>query len=150
MASFSEMLGDLLPTSKVTHAMGAEKELPARIGNTSRRFGSPVYSLILLTIIGVIFVIFVPIRSLIPLASAFTIIWYLATHYAALKLPREKRLLPYALTWIGITACLALFFSLPIWSIADCLAMLGLLTLIRWVVRKARFVKPGAAVPPNS
>src|SRR5207249_3932740 len=37
MTSFSEMLGDLLPTSKVAHAMSSEKELPRWLSKLNQK-----------------------------------------------------------------------------------------------------------------
>ncbi len=136
MTSFSEMLGDLLPTSKVAHAMGVENELPHWLGAMHKRFHSPYNSLIVLTIIGIALVVFVPIRNIMPLASAFTIMWYIATHFSALKLPKEKRFLPYSFTWVGIATCIGLFIYLPLWSITVAIGILGIFALIRSFVLK--------------
>src|SRR5439155_5617138 len=41
MTGFSEMLGDLLSTSKVGHAMGRAGEIPRWLGAVHKRFASP-------------------------------------------------------------------------------------------------------------
>src|SRR5206468_1331928 len=52
MTAFSELLGDLLSTSRVGHAMGKAKELPHWLGVVHKRFHSPHHALLVLTIIG--------------------------------------------------------------------------------------------------
>lgn len=143
IASFSEMLGDLLPTSKVAHAMGSENESLQWFGVINDRFRSPYHGLIALMVTGIALVIFVPIRRLIPVASAFTLIWYIATHFSALKLSKEKHFLPTIFTWIGIVACIGLFAYLPVWSIIVSISILVFLAGIHWFVesRNTKFQK---------
>jgi len=136
MTAFSEMLGDLLPASKVAHAMGTEKEFPEWLKKLHPRFQSPQNALLILTIIGILLVLFIPIRKLMPLAGAFTLIWYIATHFSALRLPKEKHFLPLAFTWIGIAACIGLFASLPLWSIFSAGGILFFLIGMRWIIKK--------------
>ncbi len=138
MTSFSEMLGDLLPTSKVAHSMGTEKELPHQFGVLNKRFNSPQFSLLALIIIGIILVTLFPIRQLIPIASAFTLVWYIATHFSALKLPRKQHFISPIFSWLGLAACIGLIAFLPLWSIAISLAILAALAGIRWLFRKKR------------
>jgi len=140
MTAFSEMLGDLLSTSKVGHAMGEVKELPHWLGVVHRRFQSPHHALFVLTIIGLALVNVFPLRLLVPVASACTLVWYAATNFAALEVPRDKRFAWAIVSWRGIAACLGLFLSLPTWSILGTAGMLTLLAGIRWFLirRKIR------------
>ena len=128
MTAFSEMLGDLLATSRVGHAMGKEHEISRWLSAMNTRFHSPHHSLIALTIIGLVLVFFVPLRSLMPVASAFTLVWYGATHYSALQLKEKERFAPRAVSWLGVAACCGLFASLPLWSIALAAGVLIVLT----------------------
>ena len=134
MTAFSEMLGDLLSTSKVGHAMGKSKELPRWLGVVHRRFHSPHHALLVLTIIGLALVNLFPLRLLMPVASACTLVWYAATNFAALELRRDKRFAPAVVSWLGIAACLGLFLSLPRWSVIGAGGILGLLSGIRWLL----------------
>lgn len=135
---FSEMLGDLLATSKVEHAMGEVHELPHWLAKTNKRFKSPHSALILLTIIGVLLVCLVPLRQLMPVASAGTLVWYAATNFAALQLNNEQRFAWPIISWLGIAACLGLFFSLPLWSVIGTAAFLALLAAVRWLLTRAK------------
>ena len=139
MTAFSEMLGDLLATSRVGHAMGKEHEIPEWLGAMNKSFHSPHHSLIALTIIGLVLVFFVPLRSLMPVASAFTLVWYGATHYSALQLKEKERFAPRAVSWLGIAACCGLFASLPLWSMALTAGILVFLAGTRWSLAHGRF-----------
>jgi APA family basic amino acid/polyamine antiporter len=138
MTAFSEMLGDLLSTSKVGHAMGKAKELPAWLGVVQKHFHSPHHALLVLTIIGVALVSIFPLRRLMPVASAFTLVWYAATNFAALKLRQKQRFAWTVVSWLGIAACLGLFLSLPRWSIACAAGVLALLAGIRWLLIRTK------------
>ncbi len=134
LAGFSETLGDLLSTSRVGHSMGQAHELPHWLGAMHKRFHSPHRVLALLTIIGVALVNLVPLRELLPVASACTLVWYGATNLAALKLDKKQRFAWSGVSWLGIVTCFGLFFALPLWSIASAIALLGLLTGVRWLL----------------
>lgn len=141
MTAFSEMLGNLLFTSKLGHAMGKAKELPHWLGVVHKRFHTPYHALSVFTIIGLALVNLVPMRLLMPVASAFTLLWYAATNFAALRLRPEQRFGSSVVSWLGIAACLGLYFSLPLWSIAGAAGLLALLTGIRWLLIRTK-VRP--------
>lgn len=130
---FSEMLGDLLATSKVEQTMGQVNELPQWLAVTNARFKSPHFALISLTVIGVVLVCFVPIRQLMPIASAGTLIWYGATNVSALLLPKNQRFAPIIFSWIGISSCIGLFCLLPLWSILSTGILVLILLGLRWI-----------------
>jgi len=55
--------------------------------------------------------------------------------YAALEVPKDRRLAPAAISWIGIAGCCGLALSLPAWSVAMSAALLLALAALRWIVR---------------
>ncbi len=134
LSFFGEMVGDLLATARVEHAMGEVHELPHWLAAINKRFKSPHYALLTLTIIGVALIYLVPLRQLMPVASAGTLVWYAATNFAALKLNRKQRIAWPIISWLGIAACLGLFFSLPLWSVAATAGFLAFLTGVRWLL----------------
>lgn len=136
---FSEMLGDLLATSKVQQTMGQVGELPHWFAIANARFKSPHFALISLTIVGVLFVSFVPIRQLMPIASAGTLIWYGATNASALLLTKEQRFVHPIFSWVGIASCVGLFCLLPAWSISATVILTIILLIARWAAN--RFIK---------
>ncbi len=134
LSFFSEMVGDLLATARVEHAMGEVNELPHWLAAMNKRFKSPHYALLTLTIVGVALVYLIPLRQLMPVASAGTLVWYATTNFAALKLNKKQRLASPIISWLGIAACFGLFFSLPLWSVAATAGFLAFLATIRWLL----------------
>jgi amino acid transporter len=131
--TFSDILGDMMSTSKVGHSMGQEHELPHWLGRVHKKFKSPQFVIILLTIVGLVLINLVPLRKLITVASASTLVWYIITNLSALKLNKERRFAWPIVSWLGIATCLALFFSLPLWSTLGTLGFIALLVGIRWL-----------------
>jgi APA family basic amino acid/polyamine antiporter len=66
LSFFGEMVGDLLATAKVEHAMGEVHELPHWLASMNRRFKSPHRALLMLTVVGVALIYLVPLRQLMP------------------------------------------------------------------------------------
>lgn len=62
--------------------------------------------------------------------------WYATTHYCALQVRPEQRLVWPLVPWFGLLGCLALFAALPVWKIAIAAAVLAALVAIRWVVQR--------------
>ncbi len=138
LSFFGEMVGDLLATARVEHAMGEVHELPHWLAAINKRFKSPHCALLTLTIIGVALIYLVPLRQLMPVASAGTLVWYAATNFAALKLNKKQRIAWPIISWLGIAACLGLFFSLPLWSFAATAGFLAFLVGIRWLLIRTK------------
>ena len=138
LSFFGEMVGDLLATAKVEHAMGEVHELPHWLACMNRRFKSPQCALLTLTAVGVALIYLVPLRQLMPVASAGTLVWYAATNFAALKLKKRQRLAWPIISWLGIAACLGLFFSLPLWSVAATAGFLAFLAATRWLLIRTK------------
>lgn len=115
-----------------------EAELPKWLGVMHERFKSPQRVILALGIVGIVLVNVFPLRQLMPVASACTLIWYAATHYASLLLPREKRFASPVISWIGLAACAGLFLSLPSWSIVGSAFFLIFLAGMRWALLKSQ------------
>src|SRR3989442_14310346 len=90
-------------------------------------------SIRVLDLVVVVVVSFFTIRSVLAVASVFTLVWYIITHYSALQLHKEQRLTTPLFTWLGLAGCAALFWSLPSWASIIGLTTLALLTGIRWL-----------------
>lgn len=118
--------------------MGKVHEIPHWLAATNKRFKSPHNALIILTLIGVVLVNLVSLRQLMPVASAGTLVWYAATNFAALKLNKRQRFVGPIISWLGIAACLGLFFSLPLWSIISIAGFLAIITGIRWLLIRTK------------
>jgi basic amino acid/polyamine antiporter, APA family len=134
-ASLSELVGDMLAASRVVYTMGRAGELLRRFGTTDRKHSVPRQAVILLGLVVLGLSLSFDLRSLLAVASVFTLFWYSVTHFSALKLPKDKRLTSSLFTWLGLAGCFALFASLPPWALAIGLSILAVLVILRSVLR---------------
>src|SRR5207247_5164766 len=132
--TLTEAHGDLLTATRVALAMGKEHELPAWLGAVHPRFRSPHHAVIAIGVLSATLALFANLRPALAVANFFTLVWYSVVHFDALRLPADKRLVGTIVSWLGLVGCLALFGSLPVWSLAAGAMALVLLVGARWVV----------------
>ena len=132
-ASLSELVGDMLAASRVTFTLGEAGELPGWLGKVHSGARVPRNAVLVLGLVVVVLVSIFNLRSVLAVASVFTLVWYIITHYSALQLHKEQRLTTPLFTWLGLAGCAALFWSLPSWASIIGLTTLALLTGIRWL-----------------
>ena len=130
-ASVTELIGDLLAASRVAFAMGEARELPSWLGRVHARRGVPRNAVFALGLVVVVLVVFFDLRSLLAVASVFTLVWYTITHFSATRLKKQQRIATPLFTWLGLAGCFLLFVSLPGWAIITGLLFLFLATGIR-------------------
>jgi len=135
VATFYDILGILLTASRVGLAMSRAREIPGWLAQVHERFRTPYRSVIALGLASALLALAFDLRSLIEVASAFMVVWYLVTHHAALQLPRDKRIASPLFSWYGIVGCLALGFSLPLLATAAAAGALAALAGGRWLLR---------------
>jgi len=132
-ASLSELVGDMLAASRVTFTMGEAGELPGWLGKIHSGARVPRNAVLVLGLVVVGLVSIFDLRSVLAVASVFTLVWYIITHYSALRLGKEQRLTSPLFTWLGLAGCAALFWSLPNWDSFVGLTTLALLAGARWL-----------------
>src|SRR5438067_12874150 len=118
-------------------AMGKAHELPGWLAQVHDRLGTPVRSVVALGVASAALVLAFDLRPLIEVASAFMLAWYLVTHYAALALPKEKRITSPLFSWYGVVGCVGLLIALPPPALAVAGAAFVTLLGARWVIRRA-------------
>lgn len=140
IATLSEMLGDLLSASRVVFAMGKEGELPKWAGVVDLKSKSPRNAILGFGVVCIFLVLVFPnLRSLLAVASVFSITWYCITHYSALQLPKNQRIAPIAFSWFGLLGCLLLLVSLPITPLLSGLIIIGTATILHSLLNKHNF-----------
>src|SRR5438093_9124971 len=137
VATLVDMLGVLLTGSRVVLAMGKAHELPGWLAQVDYRLRTPMRSVVALGVASAALVLAFDLRPLIEVASAFMLAWYLVTHYAALALPKEKRISSPLFSWYGIVGCVGLLVALPPPALAVAGAAFVTLLGTRWVIRRA-------------
>ncbi|TME90126.1 MAG: amino acid permease [Chloroflexi bacterium] len=143
VAGLGDMVGILLAASRVALAMGKAHEVPRWLAAVHPRFRTPHHAVAALGVASAALVLVFDLRALIETASAFMLVWYLVTHFAALQLPKAKRIASPIFSWYGIAACVALFVSLPVPAVLGAAGALAALIAARWLVRSR--AQPAAA-----
>ncbi|NMC58601.1 MAG: APC family permease [Candidatus Methanofastidiosa archaeon] len=134
--SFSDLVSNVMSTSKVGHSMGEEHEFPHSFGTIHKKLKSPQFVIIMFVLVALILVNVVPLRKLLTIANVCIIIWYIGTHLSALKLNKEQQLIWPIVPWLGLVTCIALLFSLPIWSLAGAFCFIVILTCVRLLITR--------------
>ncbi len=142
-ASVSELIGDMLSASRVAFTMGEARELPSSLGAIHSGARVPRNAVLMLGLMVVALVSFFDLRRLLAVASIFTLVWYVITHFSALQLRKEQRLTTSLFTWLGLGGCLALFASLPAWAISTGLVALAFVVAVRWLTFRYRAHRAG-------
>ncbi len=65
------------------------------------------------------------LRQILPLASAYLLVWFDITHYSALQVSAEQRLTSQFFSWFGLVGC----FVLLLLFIPPLLLAIGAMTL---------------------
>ena len=134
--SFVDMLGVLLTGSRVVLAMGKVHELPGWLARVHERFHTPVRSVVALGVASAALVLVFDLRPLIEVASAYMLVWYLVTHYAALQLPKSKRIASPVFSWFGIAGCVSLLVALSVPALIAAATTFVVLLGARWLIRR--------------
>ncbi len=132
-ASLTEPVGDMLSASRVAFAMGEAHELPRWLGALHPQTRIPRHAVLLIGSVVIPIALFFDLRSLLAVASLFTLVWYLITHFSALHLRENQRFTTPLFTWLGLAGCFALFLFLPLWAIMIGGLVLATLTFVRWI-----------------
>ncbi|TMF65864.1 MAG: amino acid permease [Chloroflexi bacterium] len=144
VATFYDIIGILLTASRVGLAMARARELPGWLAGVHARFRTPYRSVIALGLVSALLALAFDLRSLLAVASAFMVVWYLVTHQAALELSKDKRIASPLFSWYGVVGCVALVLSLPPLATAAAAGVLTALVGVRSVLRRTpRRATPG-------
>src|SRR5205814_978530 len=134
ITTMSEMMGDLMSTSRVALVMGEEKELPRWLGSIQSRFKSPDHALLVISLIAIALCISFNLRPLMGFTSACTLVWYGATHWSAIKIKTEHRLIAPWVSWAGLAGCVGLAVWLPVWDLCAAAGFLIVCYVFRAVI----------------
>ena len=101
------------------------RELPAWLGKLHPRFHVPRHAVIAIGLITFGLVLVFDLRQILPLASAYLLVWFAITHYSALQLSAEQRLTSRFFSWFGLVGCFVLLLFIP-----PLLLTIGAMTLV--------------------
>jgi basic amino acid/polyamine antiporter, APA family len=137
LAALAEILGDLLSASRVVLPMAEARELPVWLAKIHPRSRSPRRAVVVLGLLSAGVDLVFDLRRLIEVGGSFMLVWYFITHYAALQLPRNKRLTSPIFSWYGIVGCVGLTVAMPHLAVLAAWGTLAVLTVIRFVLHRA-------------
>ena len=132
-ASVTELIGDMLAASRVAYTMGEVGEIPKWLGAIQPTQSVPRNAVLAIGLLVTGLVLFFDLRRLLAVASVFTLVWYIITHYSATRLSKKQRLTTPLFTYLGLAGCALLFISLPLLAILAGLAVLVTATGIRQI-----------------
>ncbi|MCZ7382616.1 MAG: APC family permease [Candidatus Methanoperedens sp.] len=123
VATFSVLLTTLLGLSRISFAMSSESDLPRFFSRLDER-STPYYTVLVFGFTMAILATVSNLLQAVALANFGSLLYYLLTNYAALKL--EKRVYPRIIPILGIITCMVLlvFLTWDAW-IRGCIVLLG-------------------------
>ena len=124
-------------TSRVVLPMAEARELPAWLAKIHPRSRSPRRAVVVLGLLSASADLVFDLRHLIEVGGSFMLVWYFITHYAALQLPKKKRLTSPIFSWYGIVGCVGLTVAMPHLAVLAAWSTLGALTAIRFVLHRS-------------
>lgn len=128
-AMLGVLLNLILGLSRVVLAMGRRRDLPIIFTRLNRGSNTPFWAVILVGVAIAGLVLIGNVKTTWSFSAFSVLIYYAITNFAALKLPKEERLYPKWLGWMGLLACLFLAFWVErqIWLTGLMLIVVGLI-----------------------
>jgi len=123
LTTFNEGLSDLLGVSRVAFAMSRNSDIPKNFSKLGED-KNPWRSVILVGTVAILVAAFAPFATAVAISSFGTLLYYTIANLSALRLKKEQRTFPRALSVAGLVGCVALAFSLAPFEIAVGIAIL--------------------------
>jgi basic amino acid/polyamine antiporter, APA family len=137
-AMLGVLLSQILGISRMMLAMARRGDLPRALARIDDWHGVPAHGIIVTGVIALMLAVAGTLESVIAAAAFAILIYYAITNAAAIRLPRERRLYPGWLGWVGMITCLAMAVSLDPRTIATGVALLAAGFAFRWSLRRLR------------
>lgn len=135
-AMLGVLLNLILGLSRVLLAMGRRRDMPLAVARISKAGRTPEVAVVSVGVLIAILVLVGDIRVTWSFSAFTVLVYYAITNLAAMQLPSANRRFPYAISLVGLLACLFLAFWVEpaIWLTGAGLIALGLGW--RWLIRK--------------
>lgn len=109
-AMLGVLLNLILGLSRIALAMGRRGDLPASLARINTRGTTPAAAVIFVLVIILALTAIGSIRLAWSFSAFTVLIYYAITNLASIRLPRDARLYPVAVSWCGLFGCLMLAF----------------------------------------
>lgn len=136
MAMLGVLLSQILGVSRVMLAMGRRGDLPPVFKLVHKKFHVPHIGIL---ITGAIILILVLVGSLefIVRSATFTILLYYGiTNAAAIRQPKNEKLYPKIIPWLGLMGCVLMSFSLPLLVMTTGVGLLLVGFVLRMIIHQ--------------
>jgi basic amino acid/polyamine antiporter, APA family len=134
-AMLGVILSQLLGLSRMGFAMARRGDLPRALHHVHPRYGVPGRAVLLIGAVAALVAATGTLRGVAAAASFTILVYYFIANLAALRMPREAKLFPDAVPWIGLVACAALALSLSLPTVLSGAALLGVGVVGRRLIR---------------
>jgi APA family basic amino acid/polyamine antiporter len=136
-ASLGALLALIAGIGRTTLAMARERDLPRWLAAVHPRTRVPHRAEVVLALLVCAVIAVVDLRGAIGFSSFGVLLYYAIANASALTQPREQRLFPRWLAWLGVAGCVVLVITLPGPSIAIGVGILVVGLLIRALSQRA-------------
>ena len=128
-AMLGVLLNLILGLSRVLLAMGRRRDVPRIFARLNSGETTPYVAVVVVGVAIALLVLIGDVKTTWSFSAFNVLIYYAITNFAALKLPKEERLYPKWLGWIGLASCLFLAFWVEqqIWLVGLGLIIVGLI-----------------------
>ncbi len=136
-ASLGALLALIAGIGRTTLAMARERDLPTWLAAVHPRTRVPYRAEVVLAVLVCAVIAVVDLRGAIGFSSFGVLLYYAIANASALTQPREQRLFPRWLAWLGVAGCVVLVITLPWPSIAIGVGVLAVGILVRALSQRA-------------
>ncbi|MEY4980816.1 MAG: hypothetical protein RL174_154 [Actinomycetota bacterium] len=112
MAALGSLLSLLAGVSRTAATMAVDGEFPGRLSERNRH-GAPWLAESIIAIAAIALIQFDNLIWVIGFSSFSVLIYYGIGHLSSIRQPKNERLMPRWLNWIGVALCIALVSSIP-------------------------------------
>ena len=108
IATASVLLAAVLGVSRMAFSMARGRDLPQIMGKIHKRFGTPYYAIWIVGLVMTVVVLFANLTSVVAVTTFGLLFGYVFANISALKLNKENRMYPRAVSVVGLGASLLL------------------------------------------
>lgn len=147
VAAAGAMLALFAGIGRTALGMARERDLPRPLARVSGRSGAPATAQLTVAVLVAVIVLVADLRGAIGFSSFGVLLYYFIANLAAVGQPRDERLFPRFVPWVGMVGTLVLATLLPFPSVVGGLVVVAVGVLVRLlarrVARRRRIVQDG-------
>ncbi|MCA8994180.1 MAG: amino acid permease [Planctomycetaceae bacterium] len=137
-AMLAVQLNLVLGLSRMVLAMARREDLPVMFSRVEEKTKSPQAATWLVGVTIATLTLIGDMKTTWSFSAFTVLIYYGITNLAALQLQKSERLFPAVIPWLGLTACFALAFCVPVNIWLTGLAILFAGMVIHWIRQRGR------------